>query len=149
MGDNAETRPVGRPTDYDPAMCDRVIAMGKEGKSRAEIASGLDCSRTSLAAWERAHPEFMNALSRAKDESLAWWEAKARTGLDQGSQFNAGLWGKAVSGRFPDEPYRERVQVTGRNDGPVEYANLTEAEIDARLAAIAAGAQPATPSSEA
>ncbi|WFU89476.1 hypothetical protein QA644_10760 [Rhizobium sp. CC1099] len=31
-------------------------------------------------------------------------------------------------------------EVTGANGGPIEYANLTEEEIDARIAALAAGA---------
>jgi hypothetical protein len=125
MGESATKRPVGRPSEYDPAFCERVVRLGKEGRSRAEIASALDCSRTTLAAWEREHPEFMNALHRAKDEELAWWEAKARTGIDKGSAFNSALWAKSVSGRFPNEPYRERVQVTGKDDGPIQHVDLS------------------------
>lgn len=120
----AEKRPVGRPSEYDPAYCERVIALGKEGKSRAEIASALECSRQTLAAWEAAHPEFLSALQRAKDEELAWWEAKAREGLDN-PKFNAAIWAKSVNGRFPKEPYRDRVQVTGANDGPVQTVDLS------------------------
>lgn len=37
---------------------------------------------------------------------------------------------------------------TGPNGGPVEYTNMTEAEIDARLAALAGGSEPAPPTSE-
>lgn len=121
-----DKRPVGRPSEYDPAYCARVVALGKEGKSRAEIASALDCSRTTLTAWENAHREFLTALSRAKDEELAWWEAQARAGINRGSAFNATIWAKSVSGRFPNEPYRERVQVTGANDGPLSV-DLTKA----------------------
>jgi transcriptional regulator with XRE-family HTH domain len=125
MPKSAEPRPVGRPSEYDPAFCERVIALGKEGKSRAEIASALDCSRTTLASWERNHPEFLNALQRANDESLAWWEKKARLGIDKGSAFNSTLWAKSVSGRFPAEPYRERVQLTGKDDGPIQHVDLS------------------------
>lgn len=117
--------PAGRPTDYDPAFCERVIGLGKQGKSRAEIASALDCSRTTLAAWERQHPDFLNALKRANDESLAWWEGKARGGIAQGSKFNSALWAKSMSGRFPNEPYRERVQLTGKDDGPIQHVDLS------------------------
>lgn len=134
MPADAEPRPVGRPTDYRPEHCETVIALGKEGKSRAEIASALDCSRNTLTAWEHAHPEFLSALQRAHDEQLAWWEAKGRGGIEQGSGFNAGLWGKCMSGRFPAEPYRDRVQLTGANDGPVQIVDLSklsEEELDA------------------
>lgn len=123
MTDSADKRPVGRPSEYDPTFCEQVIKLGKQGMSRAEIASDLDCSRVTLAAWERQHPEFMNALQRAKDESLAWWEGKARKGItDKG--FNSALWAKSVSGRFPAEPYRERVQLTGKDDGPIQHVDL-------------------------
>lgn len=133
----AAKRPVGRPSEYDPDYCERVIALGKEGKSRAEIASDLNCSRVTLAAWERQHPEFLNALQRAKDEELAWWEGQARLGLNKGSAFNAAIWKQSVSGRFPNEPYRERVQLAGKDDGPIEHADLSQLSPD-ELAAIKA-----------
>ncbi|WP_461512257.1 hypothetical protein [Rhizobium mongolense] len=40
-------------------------------------------------------------------------------------------------------------EVTGANGGPIEYANLTEEEIDARIAALAAGAGEDEPEGEA
>jgi phage terminase small subunit len=40
-------------------------------------------------------------------------------------------------------------EVTGANGGPIEYANLTEEEIDARIAALAAGAGEDEPQGEA
>lgn len=122
----AKPRPVGRPSEYDPAYCLEVVKLGKQGMSRAEIASALDCSKTTLTAWEGEHPEFLTALQRARDESLAWWEMKARGGIDKGSAFNAQLWAKSVSGRFPSEPYRDRIQVSGPGDGPVPV-DLTKA----------------------
>lgn len=149
----AETpRPVGRPSDYDPAHCARVIVLGKEGKSRAQIASELDCSRVTLAAWERKHPEFLYAMQRAKDEELAWWEEKARSGIDLGSSFNASLWAKSMSGRFPAEPYRERVQITGKDDGPiqtVDLTNLSDDELDKLEALLARAQQVAQPEDQA
>lgn len=123
--DPADLLPRGRPTDYDPAYCERVIELGREGKSRAEIASALDCSRTTLASWEGKHPEFLNALQRAKDEELAWWEGMARKGLTQGSSFNAAIWSKSVNGRFPNEPYRERSEITGGGGVPLSPGVVT------------------------
>lgn len=125
MTEAAEKRPVGRPSDYDPAYCERVIELGREGKSRAEIASDLDCSRQTLANWERQHAEFLDALQRAKDEELAWWEAAARKGLTQGSSFNAAIWSKSVNGRFPNEPYRERSEITGAGGVPLSPGVVT------------------------
>lgn len=119
MTDTPTKHAGGRPTDYRPEFCDRVIELGREGKSRAEIASALDCSRQTLATWEKVHPEFLDALQRAKDEELAWWEGKAREGLDKGSAFNAAIWAKSVNGRFPNEPYRERHELSGAGGAPL------------------------------
>lgn len=118
--------PAGRPSEYREEFCEQVIELGREGKSRAEIAADLDICRTTLWNWEQAHPEFMKALQRAKDMELAWWESQSREGLNKGSAFNAALWGRAVSGRFPSEPYRERVEHTGKDGGPIE----TNAKVD-------------------
>lgn len=131
---SAEPRPVGRPTDYEASMCERVIAFGKLGMGRAEIASELDCGRDTLIAWEKLHPEFSYALRRAADESLAWWEKQARNGLPT-KDFNAPLWKQCMSGRFPAEPYRERVILGGDTEAPLI---VVEASTRQRAKAIAA-----------
>lgn len=118
MTEEAEKRPVGRPSEYRDEYCDQVVQLGREGKSRAEIASALDCSRTTLGRWEAEHTEFLDALQRAKDEELAWWEKEAREGIRLGSSFNASLWAKSVNGRFPNEPYRDRHEIGGLENAP-------------------------------
>lgn len=111
--------PGGRPTKYDPAFCDDIVAMGQQGFSYAEMANAFDVVRETLTEWGKAHPEFSAAIHRARSASLAWWEDKARNGLEKGSAFNAALWAKSMSGRFPAEPYRDRQEVSGPNGGPV------------------------------
>lgn len=115
-----ERRPVGRPTDYRPEYCARVVQLGKEGKSRAQIASALDTTRVTLLAWERTNPEFLAAMTRATDEALAWWEEQGRCGLAMGSAFNAALYGKCMAGRFPNEPYRNQIALTGADGGALQ-----------------------------
>ncbi len=137
MSESASKRPVGRPSEYDATYCEKAISLGKQGKSRAEIASALDCSRNTMARWEQQHPEFRDALQRAKDEELAWWEGEARKGL-RDKNFNSAIWAKSVSGRFPTEPYRERVQLTGKDDGPLQHVDLSHVSDDdlARLESV-------------
>lgn len=126
-------RPVGRPTAYDAAFCDEVVEHGAKGLGRAEIAFELGVCRQTIVNWEGAHPEFLDAMRRANDASLAWWERQSREGLTMGSNFNAGLWGKAMGGRFPAEPYRERVEHSGDQGGPIKIDGEASA---ARIAAI-------------
>lgn len=135
--------PAGRPTTYLPEYCDRVTELGAQGESLAQIAADLDCPRASLWDWAKANPEFSAALSRAKDLSLAWWEARGALGLEQGPKaFDGRLWARIVAARWPDD-YRESkgVELTGAKGGPVkvEAVDLTEEQILGRLAALRAG----------
>jgi hypothetical protein len=136
--------PGGRPPKYEEVMCQQVLDLGAQGCGRAEIAAELDISRQTLYRWEHEYPEFCDALSRAHDLSLAWWEKQGRKNLSA-KDFNAGLYKQCMSGRFPAEPYRERVEHTGRDGGAIE--TKTEATVttildtsrltDEQLAAIA------------
>lgn len=135
MSEPETPRGVGRPSGFDPTFCERVIELSKNGLSPAEIAAELGFPRTTMLSWGDVHPEFSTALAHARDFSLAWWEKQSREGLGKGSAFNAALWKHAIAGRFPTEPYRDRVQLTGANDGPLQHEHdltkLTDAELDA------------------
>lgn len=99
-----DKKPVGRPTDYRPEFCDRVIELGKLGKSHAQMASDLDVCRNTLYAWQSAHPEFMSAMLRARDYAQAWFEDIAQANMVAPIQgFSATLWAKQVSCRFADD----------------------------------------------
>lgn len=120
---------MGRPSKYEEAFCDAVIGFGQDGMSKAEIASSLDVSRQTLDNWGSEHPEFLDALRRAHEHSLAWWEKQARTNLaTQG--FQSGLWKQAVSGRFPSEPYRERSEISGPGGGPMQFTKMIDEIVD-------------------
>lgn len=93
---------MGRPTDYLPEYCERVIELGTEGKSHAQIARSLDVARQTLYDWAKVHPEFLDAITRAKDLAQAWFEDKGQDGLTTPG-FNASLWAKQVSCRFRDD----------------------------------------------
>lgn len=115
----------GRPTKYDPAFCEQIVEMGKAGFSYAEMANAFDVVRETLTEWTKVHPEFSAAVTRAKSASLAWWENEARNGINKGSAFNAALWAKSMSGRFPAEPYRERTEVSGPAGGPIQTVDVS------------------------
>jgi len=115
---------LGRPTKYDPAYCERVIELGKQGKSRWQIASELGITPTNLANWEIAHEDFQRALSIARLDALAYWEEMAHLHMIEtpgGPKLNTGLWSRSMAARFPEQ-YREnsKVELTGKNDGPVQ-----------------------------
>lgn len=100
---------AGRPSTYDPAYCEQVIELGREGKSVVEMASEIGVSRNTLEAnWPQAHPEFLQALEIARQASQAWWEMKGREALEK-STFQASVWSRSMAARFPDD-WRERTE---------------------------------------
>lgn len=130
---------AGRPTDYDQSLCERVVELGREGKSHAQIAAALDVARQTLYNWQEAHPEFLDAITRARDLSQAWFEDKGQEGLSS-REFNAALWSKQMSARFRDE-YSERTVLAGDKDQPLH--GMSDADLDAAIAAKLAALQEA------
>ncbi len=93
------TRPRGRPSLYDAAYCGRVLELAAEGCSKAEIAAALCVARKTLDAWAAAHPEFREAMRRAKDLELAWWLKAGRQGQFE-KNWNAASWAMQMRTRF-------------------------------------------------
>jgi hypothetical protein len=140
---------LGRPSKYDPAYCDQVIELGKEGKSRWQICSILNIGYHNMNAWEGAHEDFRRALEQARLDSLCYWEELAQNHMIEnpgGPKLNTGLWSRSMAARFPAE-YREnsKVEVTGKNDGPIEVDHVHDfasSLLDDLLATRQADAKP-------
>lgn len=116
----------GRPSVYDPAMCEKVIELGKQGKSVTQIACALDVVKQTLHNWMDQHPEFLDAMTRARAFSQSWWEEMGQAGLTTPG-FNASLWAKNVSCRFRED-YSEpkNVVLSGDAANPVRTVNRVE-----------------------
>ena len=123
-------RPPGRPTDYRPEYCERVIEMGREGFSVAQMASQLDTSKQTLLRWVDANPDFRDAMEIARSHSQAWWEAMGQANLvmpkDSGT-FQGSVWSRSMAARFPDD-WRENkgVEIAGPGGGPVQQVTRIE-----------------------
>ena len=117
---------MGRPSDYDPSYCERVIELGKEGASVIEMAHEIGVVKQTLYDWEKAHPEFLDAMTRAREASQVWWEATGRKNMLT-SGFNASVWSRSMAARFPRD-WREvkGTELTGKDGGPVETVGKVE-----------------------
>lgn len=82
--DMDEPNPIGRPSKYDPAYCDQIVEHMAEGASMTSFAAEIDVARSTLNEWAEHHPEFSEAIKRAKAKCAAWWEKKARDGAGGG-----------------------------------------------------------------
>jgi hypothetical protein len=109
---------MARPSKYDPAYCEQVIELGKQGMSIVEIACALGVHRETIEKnWPEKHPEFSEAFARARDESQAWWEKAGREGLTA-DKFNAQVWSRSMAARFPHD-WREKTLVGSDPDNPL------------------------------
>ena len=114
---------AGRPSKYQLRFCEDVLAWGAEGWSLTEMAAEIGVARSNFYEWMTAHPEFQDAITRAREKSQAWWEKQGRLGMTA-DKFNATVWAKNMNCRFPDD-WRDvvRQEQTGANGGPVETVN--------------------------
>jgi hypothetical protein len=129
----APKRGRGRPTTYDPAYCERVIELGEQGKSKAQIARALGCSRKALYAWMKAHEEFAEAIEEAQFASMAWWEDQGQAGLKMGSKFNASLFAYQMKNRFRDS-YADKLDVAHAGKIEHEEPEMSNIELARRVA---------------
>lgn len=112
--------PAGRPSKYDPAFCERVIELGKEGASVVEMCATIGVARMTLEThWPEQYPEFLAALDQARLHSQMWWEKTGRIGmLSKG--IDSSIWSRSMAARFPKD-WREKQAIVGgdEDDKPV------------------------------
>ena len=105
-------QPFGRPTKYDPAYCENVIALGKLGKSFEQMCALLNIGYTTMRRWRDEHEDFRLALEDAHALSQTWWEDMGQNYLVEhkdGEKINTGLWSRSMAARFPKN-YSDRVK---------------------------------------
>lgn len=112
-----QKRKPGRPSSYRPEYCQRIIELGKEGKSITQMAVALGTLRDQLYDWARMFPEFSAALKRARECAQSWWEDAGQTGIYiQGFQQTAYIF--QMKNRFREDYYDQSV-ITGLNGQPL------------------------------
>lgn len=136
----AVARTCGRPTDYRPEYCELVLELAGRGWSKAEMAAYIGVARFSLLRWRETHPEFDEAMEIATDICLAWWESRGRQGMTERG-FNAAIWSRSMSARFPADYREERnTNVNFKDATPREIRQLTDRELEVLADESGAGA---------
>lgn len=70
-------RRVGRPSNYKPEYCDKIVEVMAQGYSLEAAAAKLDIPIRCLYDWQAKHPEFSQAIHEGRIKALAWWEERA------------------------------------------------------------------------
>jgi transposase len=90
---------------YDPKYCELIVELGKAGASQKTMWSNIGISKTTAATWQKNHPEFEEAVSRATTESQAYWEREGLANLNNRT-YNVRLFEIMTKSLFPAD-YRE------------------------------------------
>ena len=121
--------PMGRPTDYLPEHCAKVIELMKEGASKAEVCLELDCSFQTFLTWQQKHPDFLEAVKRGLHLSKGKWEQMGRkAAFGNVENFNATAWIFNMKNRFGkmddfDEKWGDKQEV--EHSGEVVTFNMS------------------------
>lgn len=133
-----QTKPVGRPTKYDPAYCDLVIEDAAIGFSLSAFAGGIRVSRESITEWRRVHPDFDEACKTAKLVRARFLETGIMKEDIPGPAMNAR---KFALVNCAEEDWREPKQIlehTGTDGGPIQTVGWVAKADDDLLMRIAA-----------
>lgn len=111
---------------WDPEFCERVVELGREGKSMSQIARDLGIGYTSLKRYQEKKPEFAKALKEAQSAAQAYWEdigMNGATGKIPG--FNATAFIFQMKNRFRDNYSDKSV-----NEHHIEVTKINRKVID-------------------
>lgn len=154
--------PGGRPTKYNPAMCEQVEKLCLLGATDEQIADFFGVATSTIYEWANEHEEFSEARKNGKlgaDANVAkalyhraiGYEHKAVKIMSfEGSSFEheytehyppdtaaAFIWLKNRAG------WRDRQELTGADGGPIQTQEVTDevlleraAQLRNRLAAV-------------
>jgi hypothetical protein len=115
---------IGRPTLYKPEYCQRVVELGRQGKSKEQISATLGLSWNTLDLWAEKHEEFMSALRVAKNLELNYWEDLGLQHIVEvpgGGRLNGAVYNKIMAARFPQKySERNKIELTGNNGGAIQ-----------------------------
>lgn len=156
-GKPGEPGPGGRPTKYKKEYCQGLIDHMSQGNSFETYGNKIDVCYETLYAWVREKKEFSEAKRKGEAKSLEWYENLAKgqmTGTLRRTaketvypdgrvikeyapvRGDSRTWGITMRSRFRKFGYANKVEVTGKDGGPITtrpLKSMTEEELDREI----------------
>ena len=122
----------GRPSLYDPKMCEIVIEIAKEGGFRAAMCVGLGITERTFNKYIKDFPEFANAVEFAELILLAQQEEL----LQLGAQGKIKNYDFRANSYILNNKYKQLYDKSGGNNTEVTIntINLTPEQIQNKIA---------------
>lgn len=89
----------GRPTKYDPSLCEKAFEVISEGASIPELAYIIKVDQTTINDWMRIHQDFALAIKSAREIAEGWWLMHGKDNLHN-KEFNSTLWYMNMKNRY-------------------------------------------------
>jgi hypothetical protein len=119
---------AGRPTKYDPAYCEQVIAAGEAGLSLRAFAGSLRVARSTINEWIGVHPEFAEAVETYKSVLGLAWELKQLKAIEEGSPPGAATLIIFGLKNLVSDEWRDKREV--EHGGAVQFGRIEHIIID-------------------
>lgn len=148
---------IGAPTKFNTRMCPRVRKLCILGATNEQIADFIGISTSTLHSWIQTHPRFASALKQGRERADAQvakslyrralgYSHKAvkifadpKTGAEKIIEYTEKYAPDTVAcifwlkNRRPDL-WRDRVEHTGKDGGPIQTEELSDTERARRVA---------------
>jgi hypothetical protein len=115
---------------YETSLCKKVIELGKEGKTHAQISRDLNIGPRTFYDWVERYPEFKEAVEIAKFYEMAWWEDLLQRKLAASESINGYIWARRMAARFKD--YYSNASMNEENKIVVEVKSFNGSEISVK-----------------
>jgi hypothetical protein len=117
---------------YKPEYCEMLIDHMAQGLSFESFCGSINIVKRTGYTWVKEHPDFAEAKDIGFEKNREFWEKVGIEGLwgDKDSRFNSTVWVFNMKNRHG---WRDRVEMIGKDGGPIQYADLSEEQIDAKM----------------
>lgn len=134
-----KVRGPGKPSYYEPWMCDKIIEVAARGGHISEMCVELGLkSETSYHDWKKLYPEFKEATETAKLYSKAYYEKLNLQGArGELPGFNGGTMEKIMQAKFSEEYKKDNNGNTNnRTEITINNLNLSPQEVNMKIAQL-------------
>ena len=119
-GEVRKTYALGRPSKYEPEMCQQAVDLMQYGASKTEVAAELGITRETMNQWTNAKSpyfirDFSDAIKAGELLSQAWWERVGRLSLKD-KDFSFTGWYMNMKNRFG---WKDKSEVSGDPERPL------------------------------